>query len=176
MEINIKLDAKLKMRDGIAELRLPTMFRILPGTKMVQERISSTLSAASMEMAGDSACAALPVTWPSSWCATRASIPVGRTSNKLNRHILKRGQGPSSRLPGPERNRRPASPGDGPAGQDICAYAEAASRRVRTDTHLAWPVQRKPMRLECNGTGERRRSDGDLGEPSNGVGARAGGV
>lgn len=118
------------------------MFRILPGTKMARGGISSTLSAASMEMAGDSACAALPVTRPSSWCATRASIPVGRTSNKLNRHILKRGLGPSSRLPGPERNRRPASPGDGPAGQDICAYAEAASRRVRTDTHLACPEKR----------------------------------
>lgn len=46
---------------------------------------------------------------------------------------------------------------------------------VARNTYLACPEKRRPNRPECNGTGERRRSDGDPGEPSNGAGARAGG-
>ena len=47
---------------------------------------------------------------------------------------------------------------------------------VARNTYLACPEKRRPNRPECNGTGERRRSDGDPGEPSNGDGARAGGA
>lgn len=66
MEINIKLDAKLKMRDGIAELRLTDN---VPDSPWYQDGAGKDFFDALCRVDGDgggSACAALPVTRPSS--------------------------------------------------------------------------------------------------------------